>query len=131
MIVQHSWVRTDLQGCQTTIQSPYRAESACEALHLGKFADIVAFTNLLRFSHQVSIDIDGVRVEPSHMLTVGNSAQHVVLVIPAEGVDHVANFLDLWLVDKRQEHVTIVVNEGEFSLYTHVDLIQLHFDDLS
>jgi hypothetical protein len=37
--------------------------------------------------------------------------------------------VDLGLVDQSQKHVAIVVDEAHFALRSHLDLVELHFND--
>jgi len=45
------------------------------------------------------------------MLTVSDSTQHIVLIVPTEGIYHIANLMDFGLMDKSEEHVTVVINK--------------------
>lgn len=47
MLVQHSWVGTDLQSSETAIKSSYSTKSSSKARHLSKLPDIKTLFNLL------------------------------------------------------------------------------------
>ncbi len=49
------------------------------------------------------------------MLAVSNRTQHIVLIVPAEGVHHVRNLVDFRLVDKSEEHITVVINKAHLA----------------
>jgi len=65
------------------------------------------------------------------VFTVADAAEHVILLVPHEGINHVLNLLDLWLVHLRQEHVAVAINEAHFPLARHLYLVQIHLNDLS
>ena len=131
VLIQYSWIRANLQSSESTVKSSNCAKSTGKAGHLSKLTNIETLFNLLWLCHEVSVDVNCVRVEPSNMLTVCNSAEHIVLIIPAKRVNHVADFVDFRLVDKSQKHVPIVVNEAHLTFTWHIDLVKFHFDYIS
>jgi len=83
---------------------------------LGKFTHIEALFDLLRLQHQVSVDVDCIWIEPGDVFAVCNSAKHIVIVIPAERVNHITDLMNLGLVNKGQEHIAVVVHEAHLAL---------------
>lgn len=65
------------------------------------------------------------------MVAVSNSRKHIVLVVPAERINHVTNLLDLWLMDKSKEHIAIAINKAHLTFRSHLDLVKLHLNNLS
>jgi hypothetical protein len=50
------------------------------------------------------------------VFTISDGTQHIVLIVPAEGVNHVANLMDFRLMDQSQEHVTVIINKTHLAL---------------
>lgn len=116
MLVEHTRVWGNLQGGNPSVESEDSAQSAGEALHHSELANIRAVLNHLGLLHQIAVHIDCIGVEPGDVAAIGNRGKHVVLVVPAERIHHVANLLDLGLVDKSQEHVAVAVNKAHLAL---------------
>jgi hypothetical protein len=53
------------------------------------------------------------------------------LIVPLEGINHVADLVKLRRVNFSHEHITVTVNEAHFALSSSFNLIQLHLDDVS
>ena len=130
VLVENFRVGRDRQCCQCAIKSADLANISTEADHLGKFADFGSLFDSSGLVHEIPVHVDGVGVEPGDVLTVRDAAEHVIRLVPHEGVDHVLNLHDLRLVDFGEEHVTVAINEAHLSLTCHVNLIQIHLNDL-
>lgn len=65
------------------------------------------------------------------MLAVRDSGKHIVLVIPAEAINHIADFMNFRLMNEGQKHISVAVDKAHFSLRRHFNLIELHLVDLS
>lgn len=131
VLVKNARVGAHLESSEATIESADGAKGASEAGHHGKLADIEAFSSLLRLKHQVTVNVDSIRVEPSDVLAVSDCAKHIICIVPAEGINHVRNLVNFRLVNQSQEHVSVVVNKAHLALRGHLDLVQLHLNDFS
>jgi hypothetical protein len=131
VLVKHARVGRNWESCESTIKSSNSANVSRETDHTGKFANIVSFTALHGFSHEVSVNVDGVGVEPCDLLSVSEGCDHVILVIPLETIDHIADFVQLGSVDLGHEHVSVVVYEHHFAFGRDINLVKFHLNDVS
>lgn len=97
---------------------------------MSKLADVSSIARLHGLVHQVTVNVDGVRVEPSNLLAVSKGSEHVIGVVPLETVDHVADFVELRGVNLSHKHITVAVDEAHLALSSDFNLVQLHLDDV-
>ena len=64
------------------------------------------------------------------MFTISDGTQHIVLIVPAEGVNHIRNLVYLWFVNKSKEHISVAINEAHFALTRHLDLVKFHLNNV-
>jgi len=97
---------------------------------LSKLADVGSITRLHSLVHQITVNVDGVRVEPGNLLAVSKGSEHVVGVVPLETVDHVADLVELRGVNLSHKHITVAIDEAHLALSSDFNLVQLHLDDV-
>lgn len=131
VLIKHTRVGRNWKSCEGTVKSSHSADISREADHAGKFSYIIGFTALHSLGHEVSIDVNSVRVEPSNLFAISKGSNHVVLVVPLETIDHIADFVKFRGVDLGHEHVSVVVNKYHLAFSGNINLVKLHLDDIS
>ena len=123
VLVQNTGIGTHLEGGHAAIEATHRAKRAREGDHLRELSNISALLDLLCLLHEVSVDVDSVRIKPGDVFGISNSRKHVSFIVPLEGVDYVLDLVDFGFVNQGEEHVSIAVDKTHLSLARHLDLV--------
>lgn len=132
MLIENLGVRRYRQGGESPIESSYTAEISGEWDHLSKLSYIRSFFYWHGLSHEISINIDGIRIKPGEQFTVWKAGKHIITIIPLETIHYGGDFHQFWLViNHRDKHVSVIVNKAHFSFRGHFYLVKLQFNYLS